>query len=170
MTFLELAEKRFASRSFDAGRQIEQVKLNRILRAAQLAPTGRNAQPVKVLVIQSPEEMQKAMECTPCTYDAPTVLLVLYDDRHPESHLVENSVNVGLVDATIVATYLMNEAEEQGIGSCYVELFFGDKTKSLFDIPDGWEPACFLPLGYSTAEPGPRHFVRKPLDELVEYR
>lgn len=169
MSFLELAEKRFASRSFDAEHQIEQEKLGRILRAAQLAPTGRNAQPVKILVIQSEEAMKKATECTPCTYHSPTVLLVLYNDRHAESHLEENNVNVGLVDATIIATYLMNEAEEQGLGSCYVELFFGDKTKRLFNIPEGWEPACFLPIGYSTAEPGPRHFIRKPLDELVEY-
>jgi len=170
MSFLELAERRFSSRAFDTDRQIEPEKLDSILRAAQYAPTGRNAQPVKILVIRSEEAMKKAAECTPCTYGAPTVFLVLYDDRHVESHLEENDVNIGLVDATITATYLMNEAEEQGLGSCYVELFFGDRAKELFGIPEGWEPACFLPVGYSTAEPGPRHFTRKPLDELVEYR
>ncbi len=169
VSFLELAEKRYSSRGFDANRQIEPEKLEKILRAGQLAPTGRNAQPFKILVLQSKEALKIAEECTPCVYGAPTVLLVIYDDRHEESHLKENDVNIGLVDATIVATYLMNEAEEQGLGSCYVELFYGDKTKQRFNLPKGWEPACFLPIGYSTAEPGPRHFTRKPLDDLVKY-
>lgn len=169
MSFLELAERRFSSRSFDTKHQVEQEKLDRMLKAAQLAPTGRNAQPIKILVIRSAEALEKARECTPCIYDAPTVILILYDKQHPESHLEENDVDVGLVDATIVAAYLMNEAEEQGLGSCYVELFFGDRTKKLFNVSEGWEPACFLPIGYSTAGPGPRHFARKPLAELVEY-
>lgn len=169
MSFLELAEKRYSSRSFDSGRQIEQEKLDQILRAAQLAPTGRNAQPFQILVLQSEEALKKAAICTPCTYGAPTILLVVYDNKHPEAHLAENDVNVGLVDATIAATYLMNEAEEQGIGSCYVELFFGEQTKVLFEIPEGWEPACFLPIGYSTAAAGPRHAVRKPIEEIAVY-
>jgi len=169
MDFLELVQRRYSSRAFDADRRIEAEALNRILRAGQLAPTGRNAQPVKIYVITTEEGLKKASECTPCTYGAPVLLLVAYDDRHPESHLAENDVNVGLVDATILATHLMLAAEEQGIGSCYVELFYGSRTKELFSLPDGWEPACFLPIGYSAAEPGPRHFVRKSLEELAEF-
>lgn len=169
MDFLGLAERRYSSRSFDTERQIEKEKLECILRAAQLAPTGRNAQPFKVLVIQSEEGREKAALCTPCTYGAPTIMLIIYNDRDPESHLAENDVNVGLVDATIVAVHMMLEAEEQGIGSCYVELFEGKQTKELFSISEGWEPACFLPVGYSTAEPGPRHGVRKAQAEFVEY-
>lgn len=169
MDFLELAKSRYSVRKFDDERKIEKEKLNCILRAVQLAPTGRNAQQFKVLVIQSVTGLKEASECTPCIYDAPVVLLFIYDKEHKESSLDENDVNVGLVNATIAATYAMNEAEELGIGSCYVELFYGEKTKELFELSEGWEPACFLPIGYSAAEPGPRHFVRKPIEELVEY-
>ena len=166
MNFLELCKKRYASRDFDRNRQIEKEKLDALLKAAQLAPTGRNAQQFKVFVLQSSEALEKAEKCTPCTYNAPTVLVVTYDNSHPESHLDVNDVNVGLVNATIVATFIMIEAEEQGLGSCYVELFDGSVTKTELGLKDGWEPACFLPIGYSTAGPGPRHFVRKTVEEI----
>lgn len=169
MDFLELAKQRYAVREFE-NRPIEKEKIERILRAAQLAPTGRNAQPWRSYVLQTNEALKAAEACTPCIYQAPVVLLFCYDKNHPESNLKENNVNVGLTNACIAATHAMMEATEQGLGSCWVCLFYEEITKQTFNIPDNWEPACFLPIGYSSAEPGPRHFIRKPMDELVEYR
>lgn len=168
MSFFELAQGRYAVREFE-NRNIEENKLQKILQAAQAAPSGRNAQQWKVYVLQSEKALKDAERCTPCTYHAPTILLFCYDTTHTESTLAENDVNVGLTNACIAATHAMMEATEQGLGSCWVCLFFGETTKQIFSLPDGWEPACFLPIGYSAAEPGPRHFTRKPLTELVEY-
>lgn len=168
MDFLALAKRRYAVRAFDH-RPVEEEKLQKILEAARLAPSGRNAQPWKVYVLRSPEALQNAETCTPCVYQAPVVLLFCYDRTHPESSLSENRVNVGLTNACIAAAHAMLEAEAQGLGSCWVCLFYEDLTKQVFALPEGWEPACFLPLGYAAAEPGPRHFVRKPMEELAEY-
>lgn len=43
-TFLKLAEERYSVRKYDS-KPIKQEKLDRILRAGQVAPTAANAQP-----------------------------------------------------------------------------------------------------------------------------
>lgn len=48
MDFLQLAADRYSVRSF-SDRPIEQEKMDRILKAGQLAPTAVNFQPQKIL-------------------------------------------------------------------------------------------------------------------------
>ena len=47
MDFLELARGRWSVRDFDA-RPVEQEKINQILEAARIAPTGANRQPQRL--------------------------------------------------------------------------------------------------------------------------
>lgn len=62
-SFLELAESRYSVRKYEE-RQIEEDKLARILRAGQIAPTGANRQPQRILVLQSPEAIEKVRKLT----------------------------------------------------------------------------------------------------------
>ena len=50
MNFTEIAENRQSCRSYDAGREIEQQKLDRILSSARLAPSACNGQPYHITV------------------------------------------------------------------------------------------------------------------------
>ena len=45
MNFMEIAENRQSCRSYDVTREVEQEKLDAMLRAAQLAPSACNGQP-----------------------------------------------------------------------------------------------------------------------------
>ena len=58
MDFLKLVQNRFSVRGFE-DRPVEPEKLDIILRAGQTAPTACNLQPQRVLVIQSPEALEK---------------------------------------------------------------------------------------------------------------
>ena len=168
MELISLMKDRYSAREFDRSKPIAAETMDAILEAARLAPTGCNSQQVKIYVIGSPEALAKAEQCSACIYNAPTALLICYDDTHPDSHLEINEVNVGLVDTAIVATHAILAATELGVNTCWVCWFEQDKVMELFDLPEGWKPACFIPMGYSTGTPSERHFIRKPLDELVE--
>lgn len=170
MDFLKLCENRYSARAFDRNRPIPAEKMDLILEAARLAPTGCNAQQWKILLLESPEGLRQAEECSTCVYDAPAVLLFCYDRTHPDSTVEINRVNVGLMNCTIAATHAMLAAKEQGIDSCWVCWFEEEKTRSIFQIPDNWDPACMLMLGYDTQGASERHGIRKPLEELVERR
>ena len=52
MEFFDVIEKRYSMRGFE-DKEVEQEKLDKILKAAQLAPTGVNFQPFKVIVIDA---------------------------------------------------------------------------------------------------------------------
>lgn len=54
--FLSLAQKRYAVRSY-LPKPVEAEKLERILEAGRVAPTAKNTQPFRFLVVQHPERL-----------------------------------------------------------------------------------------------------------------
>ena len=168
MELLDVCRRRYSGRNFDRNRPIPQEILEKILEAARLAPTGCNSQQWKVLVLESQEALEKAEACSECVYNAPMVLLFLYDRVHPDSALDINSVNVGLSNGVIAATHAMLEAAEQGVDSCWVCWFYEAMLREKFHIPENWSPVCLLPQGYDQDGPSERHTQRKPMEELAE--
>ena len=81
MDFLELAKDRYSCRNFSKER-IKKEDLDKILEAGRLAPTAKNNQPQRTLVLETEEDLAKFDECSPCRYGAQTVLLVFYDILH----------------------------------------------------------------------------------------
>ena len=104
--------------------------LQAVLEAGRLAPTGKNHQPQRLLVVQSPEgleKMAKAMHNTNA-YTAKAVIMVCSDTsdcwvRSFDGHCIHE------IDASIVTTYMMLAATEQGLGSLWVERFNPDVYK-----------------------------------------
>lgn len=168
MNFIELYEKRYSSRDFDSTKPVSGETMKQILKAAQAAPSGCNAQPWKILVLESEEALALANACTPCIYHAPAALLFCYDAAHPDASVAINDVDVGLVNTAIAATHVMLAAAEQGLATCWVCWFDGEKTRQLFQLPPNWKPACFMPIGYPLDAPSERHFARRPPEALFE--
>ena len=77
MEFSELAKKRYSVRSYN-GKKVEQEKLEKILEAAHAAPTAANLQPVRLLVIQEEEGLEKLSKAAN-VYHAPLVIVVCAD-------------------------------------------------------------------------------------------
>ncbi|MEY8429591.1 nitroreductase family protein [Lachnospiraceae bacterium 48-42] len=80
MGYLELAVARYSVRSYSE-RPIETEKMEKILKAGQLAPTAVNFQLQKIYVLKSKGAIQKIRSLTLSAYDAPVVLLVCADKR-----------------------------------------------------------------------------------------
>ena len=58
MDFLALAKKRYACRKY-LDRKVEPEKLAVVLEAGRVAPTGANRQPQRLIVVESPEGMER---------------------------------------------------------------------------------------------------------------
>ena len=78
MDFLTLAKARYSVRKL-SDHPIEKEKIEKILKAAQLAPTAMNFQPHRILVIDAPQELEKMRNSTRYHYNAPLVMVVCYD-------------------------------------------------------------------------------------------
>lgn len=169
MKFIDLAQARYSVRSF-ADKQVEPEKLQRILEAGRVAPTAKNNQPQYIYVLQG-ETAAKAAEISPCTYNAPVVMIVCYDKDQVATLPEMNDVNFGYVDTAIVITHMMLQASALGLGSCWIGCFHDKQTRELFDIPDNLEIAALLDIGYpdEKGQPADRHTERKTLDETVKF-
>lgn len=170
MGFLELAAERYSVRRYRS-EPVEQEKIDFILRAAQLAPTAVNYQPIKIYVLKSPES--RARMCSVCrsTYDAPLMFLVCSDEAEAWKSKTEPGYTTGEMDASIVCTHMMLEAWELGVGSCWVRLFTAAEVQWAFDLPTYVVPRCLLLAGYAAPDAAPYelwHDVYKPVSTLSE--
>ena len=170
--FLELAGQRYSERYFDANRDIEKDKLDKILEAGRIAPTAANFQPQKIYVLKSTEALEKAAALTH-TFQAAAVLLVCYDIdtvwKNPGDRMFKE-YNAGEQDASIVAASMMFEAEDLGVHSIWIRGFDAQSVADEFDLPENIKPVMMLALGYpgTDSKPAPMHTTRKALSETVE--
>lgn len=167
MEFDKVIRERCSIRGFKQ-EPVEKDKLDQILEAGRLAPTAKNSQPQRIYVLQSDDALNKINEASPCIYDAKTVLLVC---SNTEEAFHKGDYSTHEMDASIIATHMMLEATNQGVDSVWVEMFDNNKVKELFNLPQGIEPICLIPLGYRREDvtPSEKHFSRKPLEETVFY-
>ncbi|NLE12777.1 MAG: nitroreductase [Clostridiales bacterium] len=169
MNFLELAKSRYSVRQFE-DRPLSQEDIDKLLLAAQAAPTGRNNQPQRILVINSDEAVDKLKNCTKCHFGARTAMLVCFNKDESWVRPFDGELSAP-VDASIVTTHIMLMAQSIGVGTCWVMFFDPDKTREEFAIPENLVPLALLVMGYphKDAKPSERHSVRKDIDEFVVY-
>lgn len=167
MDFLELAKERYSCRSF-LDKKVEMEKLEKVLEAGRLAPTGRNNQPQRILVLQDKQELEKLKECTVYGWNAPAIMIVCYD-REVSWKRKADGADGGIVDASIVTTHMMLEIANLGLGTTWIGSFDPEKVREVYRIPDSYEVVALLPVGYPSeeAKPSDNHDKRLPLEETV---
>ena len=167
--FLNLSETRFSVREYSQ-KQIEPEKINALLRVAQLSPTAANKQPQKIYIITKEEDKQKLKTVTRYTFDAPMFFLVCCDKNKAWKHKTEDYYSTE-IDGSIVATNIILEAHDLGLGSVIVRSFQTQKLKELFQLPENIVPIVLLPIGYpkENTKPSENHFKRKDIKDMVEY-
>lgn len=167
MDFLELVEKRYSCRYF-SDKKIERDKMQKILEAGRLAPTGRNNQPQRILVLQDKQELEKLKECTVYGWNAPVIMIVCYDKEVSWKRKADGE-DGGIVDASIVTTHMMLEIANLNLGTTWIGSFDPEKVREVYHIPDSYEVVALLPVGYPSddAKPSGNHDNRLPLEGTV---
>ena len=169
MNFNDLAARRYSVRKFSA-QEVEQEKLEYVLRAGQLSPTAVNFQPQRILVINDREGRARLRECTDYHFNAPVSLLVCSKNGEAWTRPFDGK-NSGEIDCSIVTTQMMLAAADIGLGTTWIMYYDPVKLRDAFKIPASLEPVALLVMGYPAedAAPSPKHALRKPLEETVFY-
>lgn len=169
MNFMELAAQRYSVRRF-SGEKVPRDVIERILKAAHLAPTGCNYQPQKIYVLESQSALEALKTCTTYHFNAPLAFLVCYD-REKSWKRSYDGADSGMVDASIVTTHMMLQGWTDGVGSTWVMMFDPEKIRQTFHIPDNLEPIALLPMGYpaENAHPSRLHSQFVPIENMAEY-
>ena len=169
MEFIDIVKSRYSCRKFTA-KPVEQEKLDIILEAGRWAPTAKNLQEQHIYVIRTEAQLAKIDALTPFRYGAPLVLAVAYDKNNVYTY-PGDKFNSGAEDATIVATHMILAAATLGIDSCWLNHYNPDLAAQAFGLPENEEIVMLMDLGYAAedAQPAPKHFERKPIEETVTY-
>ena len=167
MDFTTLIRNRYSCRAFDP-REVEQEIVDRILEAGRIAPTAVNRQPVHVWAVTDAATLAAIQGVTRSNYGAPVLLVV---GCRPADAWVRryDGKNGAEVDASIVATYLMLAAENEGLATLWVGSFDPALLSGLLPDTEGYELVAMINVGYPAPESAPsdKHGQRIGLDEFV---
>jgi len=71
------------------------------------------------------------------------------------------------VDLSIATAYMILEAHEQGLGTCWLGSFDENMVKKALNIPGDVRVVAITPLGYSAESPPQKS--RKRLEDIISY-
>lgn len=164
MDFYDVIEERHSVRSY-LDKPVEDEKLERILHAAQIAPTAVNFQPFKIYVIptEGRKDILKSVYHRDWFSEPPYVLLVCADTDKCWSR--RDGKSYGDVDCAIVMDHIILAATAEGLGTCWIGAFDSAAAKEAFSLPGNLEPIAFTPLGYENKTGFTKK--RKGIDEIA---
>lgn len=151
---LEILRERRSIRKYKE-EKIEKEKIDKILKAALLAPSSMNKKPVEFIVIEDKDTLVKLEECkAKATIGLKTALLAIVVVADTEKS------NVWIEDASIASTLIQLEAQELGLGSCWIQIRnrqseSGDSeeaVRSVLGLPENYGVLTILTIGYKDEE------------------
>ncbi len=171
MEYNDLIRTRESIRDYDPERPVSSDTLEKILEAGRIAPSACNYQPWEFLVIHSPEMLEKVRACYHRQWfkDAPHLLVVLglKDKAWVRSYDRYNSIET---DLAIVMTHLILAAENEGVGTCWIEAYDPAILAKALGLKENQVVFGITPLGYPRegfVKKGNK--IRKKLEEIVRY-
>lgn len=164
MDVMEAVKNRRSIRKYTS-QQVEDEKLKRVLEAARLAPSACNMQPWKFIVVTNEETRSLLVQATDEQWfvrEAPVILVACGSNL---SSVMLNGFHRYIIDVSIAFSYITLEAQELGLGTCWLGGFKEPRVREILGIPDDMRVVAMTPLGY----PGefPKQRDRKSLKEIV---
>jgi len=168
MSVLEAIRGRRSVRSY-SGESVPEDVLARVLEAARLAPSAKNLQPWKFIVVRDRATKIGLAKAAFEQYfmseaDIVVVACGFPDKAYPRQGRYMNSWPI---DVTIAFEHLILQAAEEGLGTCWIGAFEEGPVKALLGVPDEVRVMAMTPLGWPAETPRAR--PRRALDEIVSY-
>ena len=163
-----------------ADKPVEEAELQKVLEAGRLAPSAKNRQDWKFVVVRDPavrKELARAAHGQHFLEQAPVAIVGCGVEP---KYVMPCGQPAYTVDVSIAFAFMVLEATELGLGTCWLGAFDEDAVKKLLGVPAEFRVVAITPLGYPaegiaglvgnkvmrTLATGAN---RKPLDEIVSY-
>lgn len=181
MDFITCLKTRRSVRRF-ADRPVSREILKEAVSLAQFAPSWKNSQTVRFLVVDDPALKNRIAEEGVMGFaknagtlkDAPAMVLVVTvhgvsgynEDGTPAT---KKGSHWESFDAGLATQSFCLAAHELGLGSVILGIFDPDKVAELAQVPEGQLVSCVLAVGYPGEGPHGKA-VRKPVEEVLTFR
>ena len=160
MTLLDLLRKRRSIRRYKPD-PIPNDKLEYVLEAGRLAPSWRNLQCWRYIIVTD-EEKRREISTREWAAEAP---IILVGCAHPEQSGTNAEQRYYMLDMGIFMEQMILAAAEQGLGTCWVGAMSGTEVHKILSLPEDWFVHDLLPLGYPDQDPAAR--PRKTMEKIA---
>jgi len=168
MSILKIIQERRSIRKYRPDAIPEDV-FGRVMEAARLAPSGKNLQPWKFIIVTDPDlknQLAEASRRQLFIAQAPKILVAC---GYPEQsyQYQGNYMQSWSIDVTCALDHLMLQAQEEGLGTCWIGAFEETEVKQILDIPENVKVLALTPLGFPAQSSRDRG--RKSMEEITSY-
>jgi nitroreductase len=160
MAVLEAIRKRYSCRAYQ-DKPIEQEKLDQVFDAARLAPSAKNMQDWRFVVVRDKDKKQKIADSTnhPEVFGKAGVMIAACSNS---SYIMKCGQPAGVIDVAIALEHICLQAAELGLATCWIGSFEPEKVRKVLGIPQGVAIIELMALGY------PADKAKKPSREPIE--
>jgi len=178
MALLDLIKYRKSVRDF-LDRPVEREKIMICLEAARLAPSACNSQPWKFVVVDDRQLKNKLCDVafngiysinSFCKM-APVIVVIISEKSKFLARIggMFRGTKYYLIDIGIAAEHFVLQAEDLGLGTCWIGWFNEEAVKSILNIPQRKKIDILIALGYYDREKlGPEH-SRETIDKITSF-
>ncbi len=168
MDLLTIIKKRRSIRKYKPT-PIPPAVLNRILEAGRLAPSAKNVQPWRFIIVRDDKtkrNLAKACNCQWFIAQAPIVIcgVALAQSAYARMGGYMSSFSV---DLAIALEHIILAATNEGLGTCWIGAFTEKKVKDILGVPEGARVVALTPIGYPAERAAATS--RKRLTKIVSY-
>jgi nitroreductase len=163
MDLYDAMARRCSVRAYE-DRPVEEGKLRRVLDAGRCAPSARNRQEWKFVVVRDADVREKLVAAAEQEWmaSAPAIIAVV----GTSDYTMFCGVPADPVDCAIAIDHMTLAAVAEGLGTCWIGHFKQDECKNILGVPEGCTIIELLTIGYP-AYPPKTDKPRKDFDEVV---
>jgi nitroreductase len=175
MALMDVIKKRKSVRKY-LDKPVPRNHVRTCIEAARLAPSAENIQPWRFIVIDDPEYKMKFCDqvCSgvyrPSLFirNAPAIVVILAKYTLITDVLGRGiqGTNYYLLDIGISGEHLVLQAQELGIGTCWIGWFNQKKAKKFLKLGPQYRVVSLIAMGYP-AEGGTKNKPDMPLDQIL---
>jgi len=149
---------------------VPEDKLKLVLEAARVAPSWKNQQCWRFIVVSEKEQREAISACMPesnparraVTETAPLVIVLCAD---PQASGDKDGKDFYMLDAGITMQQLMLAAHAEGLGTCWVGFFDEETVRTACGVPSEYRVVALTPLGIPETVSSKR--PRMEIEEIV---
>jgi len=163
MTVFEAITKRFSCRAY-INKPVEKEKLDKIFEAARQAPSAKNLQDWRFVVVVDKQIKQELADCTnqaKALGDAGALITAC----SVCSETMRCGQRIAPIDVAIALEHIALMATDLGLATCWLGSFDTEKVRHVLGIPKNVGIIELMALGYP--ENGQRQTARLPVQDIV---
>lgn len=166
MEILPAIRQRRSVRAYTA-QPVPEAQLQAVLEAARLAPSARNLQEWRFIVVRDAATRARlAAAANRQAFVGQAPVVIAGCAIHTE-YIMRGGQLAYPIDLAIALDHMTLQAAAAGLGTCWIGSFFEDEVRQVLGIPAGVRVVCLLTLGYPADVPQPKN--RRPAEQIIAH-